>query len=83
MQDPTESTRRRMVTEINSNPSKRQLLEEKYGEVYTLEELDKEFKIIGFMAPYIAVDRLSDDKRGTMMFQDRPRFYYNFKESLI
>jgi len=80
MNDPTENVRREMVNEINSNPSERELLEKEYGEVYTTSEVSEKYEITGFMAPYVVVIRKSDGVKGSMMFQDRPRYYFNFKE---
>ncbi len=80
MNDPTESVRRDMVADINSSPSERELLEKEYGDVWDTNEVSEEFEITGFMAPFIVVRRFSDNQKGTMMFQDRPRFYFSFKE---
>ena len=80
MNDPTESTRRDIVHDINSNPGNREQLEKQYGEVYAILKMDELFEITGFMAPFVAVRRRADDVKGTMMFQDNPRYYFNFKE---
>lgn len=79
--DPTESYRRARVAEINANPSERELLEAKYGQVWDTDEMCAEFEAIGFMAPFIAVRRLSDGKKGSLEFQHNPRFYFNFRAS--
>ncbi|GAF80404.1 unnamed protein product [marine sediment metagenome] len=80
MNDPTESIRRDMVYDINSYPSERELLEKEHGKVYSTSEVCKLFEITGFMTPFVVVRRLSDDVKGTLMFQDMPRYYFNFKE---
>ena len=80
MIDETENIRRDMVNNINSGPSEREVLEKEYGKVYNTEEVSEAFKITGFMAPFITVVRRSDNIKGTMMFQDRPRYYFSFKE---
>lgn len=78
--DPTESIRREMVAEINAEPGSREDLENKYGEVFSTNELQEAFSVKGFMAPYVVVERKSDGKEGSMMFQGSPRFYFCFKE---
>lgn len=80
MNDPTESTRRDMVHDINNSPDNRQQLEDEYGEVYSTNEMAEHYEITGFMAPFVVVRRLADDAKGSMMFQDMPRFYFNFVE---
>ena len=34
--------------------------------------------MIGFMAPFIGVERKSDGQKGSIEFQHSPRFYFNF-----
>lgn len=80
MSDPTEGIRREMVAEINSSPTERELLEEKYGQVWDTQELQEDFKVTGFMAPFVSVERKSDGKSGALMFQHSPRFYFDFRE---
>ena len=80
MNDPTESVRRELVTLINANPSEREVLEKECGQVWNTEEVSKDFEITGFMAPYVVVIRRSDNIKGTLEFQDMPRYYYDFKE---
>ncbi len=81
MNDPTGSIRRDIVHDINSNPGNREQLEKQYGEVYTTDEVDELFEITGFIAPFVVVRRRADDVKGTMMFQDNPRYYFSFKET--
>lgn len=80
MSDPTEGIRRIMVEEINSNPNEREALEAKYGKdnVWDTQELQRDFTVTGFMAPFCAVVRKSDGVRGAVMFQHAPRFYFDF-----
>lgn len=79
MTDPTESTRRERLTEINAEPGTREALEAKYGKVWTTTELAEEFEVIGFMAPYVVVRRKADGVKGSLEFQHHPRFYFNFQ----
>ena len=78
MIDPTENIRKEMVDVINSDPNERAALEAKYGQVWDTQELQKDFEVKGFMAPFISVSRKSDGARGTMMFQHSPRYYFDY-----
>jgi hypothetical protein len=78
MHDPTESLRRQKLAEINADPGSRQALEEKHGKVWDTHELAEEFEVLGFLAPYVVVRRRSDGVQGSLEFQHRPRFYFNF-----
>lgn len=79
MNDPTESIRRTRLVEINSDQNSRAVLEAKYGQVWDTSELSTDFEVLGFMAPLVAVRRKSDGKKGSLEFQHRPRFYFNFQ----
>ena len=87
MSDPTETIRKEEVSRINSEVEtddidiERKRLEEKYGEVWNTTELQENFEVTGFMAPYCGVKRKSDGKKGTVEFQHTPRFYFNFVEA--
>ena len=59
MSDPTESTRRAQVEEINSNAGEREELEKRYGKVWDTKELQEEFTVHGFLAPYITVTHVA------------------------
>ena len=76
--DQAEGIRRVMVGEINSNPTEREMLESEYGQVWDTQELEEDFEVIGFMAPFVAVRRKSDGAEGGLRFQDRPRYYWGF-----
>ena len=78
MSDATEPFRRQRLAEINAQPGAREVLEAEHGQVWSTEELSRDFEPIGFMAPYIVVRRKSDGKKGSLEFQHQPRFYFNF-----
>jgi len=78
MSDPTETIRREMVAEINTEAGERAALEAKYGQVWTTDEMCKEFEAIGFMAPFVVVKRRVDGVKGSLMFQHSPRYYFSF-----
>jgi hypothetical protein len=79
MTDPTETTRKQMLVEINAEPGSREYLAAKHGDVWSTDELSRDFEVIGFMAPLIVVVRKSDRQKGSMMFQHHPRFYFSFE----
>jgi len=79
MCDETETIRRQMVSEINSEPGSRADLESKHGQVWDTDQMCRDFEAIGFAAPLIVVRRRSDRVRGSLMFQHHPRFYFNFQ----
>lgn len=80
MSDPTEPARRELQATLNSEAGERAELEAKYGQVWNTEELGRDFIVKGFMAPYVVVERKHDGKVGSLEFQHRPRFYFNFQE---
>lgn len=76
--DPTEAIRRQQVAEINAEPGSRAALEEKHGQCWNTQELQQEFEVLGFAAPYIAVRKKINSEKGSMQFQHSPRLYYGF-----
>lgn len=80
MNDPTEQARRQRVAEINENPCVRKALEQQYGLVWDTQELQETFTVLGFLAPFVVVQRKSDGVKGSLEFQHSPRFYFNFRE---
>jgi len=80
LSDPTEPIRRELVDEINSHAAERASLKSEWGQVWDTKQLQEDFEVHGFMAPYCVVVRKSDGKRGSIMFQHMPRFYFGFQE---
>lgn len=83
--DPTEDIRRALVRELNeglTQDEKARLIElqERYGRVWTSDELREEFEVIGFGAPFVVVKRKADGKKGSLEFCHMPRFYFNWIE---
>lgn len=78
MFDETEGIRRGMVAEINANAGPRAELESQFGQVWDTSQLQDDFEVIGFAAPFVVVRRRSDGVRGSLMFQNSPRFYHSF-----
>lgn len=79
MTDQTESIRREMTQSINAVEGSREYLESKYGQVWDTSELQQEFSVEAFMAPFVLARRKSDGIRGTLKFQHSPRFYFAFE----
>lgn len=79
MNDSTEQIRRQRLAEINAEPGSRAALEEQYRQVWSTDELSRDFEVLGFMAPLVVVRRRSDGVRGSLEFQHNPRFYFNFQ----
>jgi hypothetical protein len=77
--DPTESIRRLQLAQINAQPGSREALEAEHGQVWDTGQLGQDFTVEGFMAPYCIVRRKSDGQRGSLMFQNNPRFYFSFE----
>jgi len=79
MNDPTEDIRREMVAQINSQAGSREYLESKHGQVWTTEELQQDFVVLGFQAPFVVVRQKSDGVRGSLLLQHAPRFFFGWQ----
>ena len=79
MHDPTEGARRQRLREINAEAGERAEMERRYGQVWTTAGLARDFTVIGFMAPILAVRRKGDGVKGSLEFQHQPRYYFNFQ----
>lgn len=49
--------------------------------VWNTEQLQEDFIVHNFLAPFVTVTRKSDNKKGTLKFLHSPRFYFCFEES--
>mgnify|MGYP006350652901 CR=1 FL=1 len=58
----------------------RPALEAKHGQVWNTAELQADYDVVGFCAPYVVVRRKADDKMGSLQFYHAPRFYYGWTE---
>ena len=79
--DTTEETRRQMYQTITESPKTREELEAAFGQVWDTAQMQQDFYVQGFLAPFIGVTRKSDGKIGTLMFQPSPRLYFSFEEA--
>jgi len=79
MSDPTESYRRERQAELNQDQSPREALEDEYGQCWDTTELQRDFEVIGFLAPFVVVKSRLTGKKGSIEFRHSPRLYFNFK----
>jgi hypothetical protein len=42
-------------------------------------ELQRDFEVLGFSAPFVVVKRRSDGQRGVLEFKHSPRVYFDFQ----
>jgi len=88
MSDPTEGIRRVMVAAINEEAAAipktedpRAILSARYGQVWDTWELQRDFTVQSFAAPFVEVKRKSDGVVGLMLFSHHPRYYHSFEEA--
>lgn len=74
MNDPTEALRREMI-EMNYP----QAVSEKAQQRWNTLELQRDFIVHSFLAPFVLVTRKSDNVRGALMFVHSPRSYFDFR----
>jgi hypothetical protein len=79
MSDTTETIRRSLVQQINTDAGDRERLEEKHGRVWDTQQLQEDFEVLQFAAPLIVVRQKITGQMGSMFFQHQPRFYWGFK----
>lgn len=82
MTDDSEELRKLLAMGVNSSPQTRKELETNHGKdnVFDPKELGEHFEVLGFAAPFVAVKRKSDGKKGSLLFQHSPRYYFDFIE---
>ena len=69
------------MTTTQEEATRRAELVDGFGAAWDTMELTRDFEVHSFMAPFVMVTRRVDGVRGTMQFDHRPRFYYDFKPS--
>jgi len=80
MTDETEPYRRARQAELNAAKADRKRLKKMYGQVWDTEQLREQFNVLGFAAPFVAVIDKTTGKKGSLEFQNIPRFYFNWRE---
>lgn len=73
--DDTENIRRQMLA--TGQPAQDAAADE--GPRWTTEELTRDFEVLGFMAPFVVVQRRSDGVKGSLEFMHHPRVYFGWK----
>lgn len=73
--DPTEDARRTMIETGQPHAD----LAATDGPTWSTEQLQQDFSVIGFAAPFVIVRRKSDGQKGTLEFTHSPRVYFNFE----
>jgi hypothetical protein len=81
--ETAEAIRRKMQKAINEDALPREELEARHGQVWSSDELFKQFEVIGFGAPLVVAKRRTDGVLGSLVFQHHPRFYWGFKEHRV
>ena len=79
--DPTEGSRQERLEQINAEPGSRPALEAMYGQVWDTSELQRDYIVIGFLAPFVVVRRRDNPEEGSLEFQHQPRFYFNYRRN--
>jgi hypothetical protein len=74
--DYVENVRRAMLREMPDELRRRVEAGER---VWTTEELQRDFDVLGFAAPLVVVRRRSDGVRGSLMFTHQPRYYFGWE----
>ena len=77
--DSIEEARRNRLEQINTEPGSRGSLEAIHGQVWDTAELQRDFIVEGFLAPFVHVRRRDSKEEGSLEFQNQPRFYFNFR----
>lgn len=81
MTDPTERTRRLLQAIINEFSGTRAELELRVGQCWDTKELQRDFDVLEFRAPFVIVRRKADQRLGSLLFVHSPRYYFNFEEA--
>lgn len=59
--------------------SDRAYFEAQFGQVWDTNQLQQEFQVLGFMAPFVVAERKADGVKGSLEFTHFPRFYFSFR----
>lgn len=79
MTDSTEEVRRALVPTM---PAELAAAIERGEEIWTTAELQADFRVLGFAAPFVIVERRGDGVKGTLTFTHSPRHYFGWKPDL-
>lgn len=76
---PTENLRMALARDINVERAEREALEKQWGQVWDTQQVQADFQIHGFGAPFVSVTRRADGTKGVLTFQHLPRYYFAFQ----
>jgi hypothetical protein len=72
-------TKERLLEELKETyPDVHQAIQEDGGECWTTDELQEEFEVLGFMAPFCVARRRETREKGALTFVHHPRLYYHW-----
>jgi hypothetical protein len=57
----------------------REEIEAEHGYVWDTRGLQRDYEVLGFASPHVAVKRRSDGRVGVLSFQHMPRYYWGFE----
>ena len=85
MTDDTAELRRAMASILNLAPAATKAEAECWygGQVWDTEELQAEFRVLAFAAPFVFVERKADGQPGSMVFTHLPRWYFHFQPANV
>ena len=77
---PYDDLRKYIATVINGDgaANDRAEAEKRYGVVWDTTELQRDFTVHSFQAPFVVVTRKADGAVGCLTFQHMPRWYFDF-----
>jgi len=78
-----DTRRREIIQEVNAVPKTRRELEALGNDVWDTQELAEDFEVLGFRSPFVIVESRIDGTRGSLMFQNDPRFYFHFERDRV
>lgn len=78
--DPTEAIRRDLLARGVPEEALTAIIASG-GQIWDTQQLQTEFTVQGFLAPFVGVTRKADGVKGAMMFTHNPRFYFDFVPS--
>ena len=75
LSEPTRAALAKMLNDAAKTPEE---LSKVHGRIWDTYELQKDFEVEGFLAPYVKVIRKDDEQVGLLLFQHSPRVYWGF-----
>ena len=74
-ESPASEAKRRLLTQLVNEGGVPATYD---GPLWDTQELQEEFEVQGFAAPFVVVRRRADGVRGTLTFTHSPRVYFDF-----